>query len=389
MPARRLLSRLPAPRPAADRHPRRLRARRLRRVHGAARRRSRCGPACCSPSTRRRARGHDRRGARHARGHAPGAAGVPRVPRAAVRVLHARASSPRPRPSSRTTRTRREAEAREAISGNLCRCTGYQNIVASVLRAAEITRERRRQRRVTTKLFGEPVQRVEDAKLVTGTRALPRRPRPGRAGGRLRAQPARARPRRRHRRDRAPSTSTVWSPSTPTTTCRRGRGRGQRGAEPLPLLIPHPALHAPRTGYPLARDEVNHVGEAVVMVVAADRYIAEDAAERIVVTYDVPAARRRRRQRPRAPTAPCTTTCPTTSPPTCCRRSATSRRRWPRRRTRSSSSCRHRAQRVDADGGQGRLRALGRRRRARCASTPRPRPRPACGPPSPRSSACR
>jgi carbon-monoxide dehydrogenase small subunit len=34
-----------------------------------------------------------------------------------------------------------EAEVREAISGNLCRCTGYQNIVASVLRAAEITRE--------------------------------------------------------------------------------------------------------------------------------------------------------------------------------------------------------------------------------------------------------
>jgi carbon-monoxide dehydrogenase small subunit len=33
-------------------------------------------------------------------------------------------------------------EAVEAVSGNLCRCTGYQNIVASVLRAAEITRER-------------------------------------------------------------------------------------------------------------------------------------------------------------------------------------------------------------------------------------------------------
>jgi|BarGraNGADG00212_1021973.scaffolds.fasta_scaffold04958_4 carbon-monoxide dehydrogenase small subunit len=31
-----------------------------------------------------------------------------------------------------------ETEAREAISGNLCRCTGYQNIVKSVLRAAEI-----------------------------------------------------------------------------------------------------------------------------------------------------------------------------------------------------------------------------------------------------------
>ncbi|MDQ1617677.1 MAG: aerobic carbon-monoxide dehydrogenase small subunit [Actinomycetota bacterium] len=35
-----------------------------------------------------------------------------------------------------------EDEAREAISGNLCRCTGYQNIVASVLRAAAITRDR-------------------------------------------------------------------------------------------------------------------------------------------------------------------------------------------------------------------------------------------------------
>ncbi len=33
-----------------------------------------------------------------------------------------------------------EQEAREAIGGNLCRCTGYQNIVAAVLRAAEITR---------------------------------------------------------------------------------------------------------------------------------------------------------------------------------------------------------------------------------------------------------
>ena len=33
-------------------------------------------------------------------------------------------------------------EAREAISGNLCRCTGYQNICKAVLRAAEINRDR-------------------------------------------------------------------------------------------------------------------------------------------------------------------------------------------------------------------------------------------------------
>jgi aerobic carbon-monoxide dehydrogenase small subunit len=32
-------------------------------------------------------------------------------------------------------------EAREMVAGNLCRCTGYQNIVAAVLRAAELSGE--------------------------------------------------------------------------------------------------------------------------------------------------------------------------------------------------------------------------------------------------------
>ena len=41
-----------------------------------------------------------------------------------------------------------------------------------------------------------------------------------------------------------------------------------RVAEPLPLLIPHPSLHAPRTAYPLANGVVRHVGEPVAMVVA-------------------------------------------------------------------------------------------------------------------------
>jgi CO/xanthine dehydrogenase Mo-binding subunit len=58
-----------------------------------------------------------------------------------------------------------------------------------------------------------------------------------------------------------------------------------RMAEPLPLLIPHPTLTHGRTQYALARAEVNYVGEAVAMVVARNRYFAEDAAQRIRVEY--------------------------------------------------------------------------------------------------------
>jgi carbon-monoxide dehydrogenase large subunit len=58
-------------------------------------------------------------------------------------------------------------------------------------------------------------------------------------------------------------------------------------AEPLPLLIPHPQLTHGRTQHALAKDEVNHVGEAIAFVVAEDRYVAEDAVGRIRVEYDL------------------------------------------------------------------------------------------------------
>ena len=58
-------------------------------------------------------------------------------------------------------------------------------------------------------------------------------------------------------------------------------------ADPLPLLIPHPALVHGRTQYALAKEEVNHVGEAIAFVVADDRYVAEDAVARIRVDYEL------------------------------------------------------------------------------------------------------
>jgi carbon-monoxide dehydrogenase large subunit len=59
-----------------------------------------------------------------------------------------------------------------------------------------------------------------------------------------------------------------------------------RTGEPLPLLIPHPTLTHGRTQYALAKDEVNYVGEAIVMVVASSRYVAEDVADRVRVDYE-------------------------------------------------------------------------------------------------------
>jgi aerobic carbon-monoxide dehydrogenase large subunit len=56
--------------------------------------------------------------------------------------------------------------------------------------------------------------------------------------------------------------------------------------EPSPLLVPHAALTQPRTQLPLALEEVRYVGEAVAMVVAESRYLAEDALDLIDVEYE-------------------------------------------------------------------------------------------------------
>jgi carbon-monoxide dehydrogenase large subunit len=60
---------------------------------------------------------------------------------------------------------------------------------------------------------------------------------------------------------------------------------------PMPLLVPNPAIRYPVMQYVLAKDAVHFVGEAVALVLADDRYIAEDAAEQVIVDYaPLPAA---------------------------------------------------------------------------------------------------
>ncbi|HKH47365.1 MAG TPA: xanthine dehydrogenase family protein molybdopterin-binding subunit [Thermoanaerobaculia bacterium] len=57
-----------------------------------------------------------------------------------------------------------------------------------------------------------------------------------------------------------------------------------------PLLVPPPPVEGmvfhERTQVPLAKDKVRHPGEAVALVVAVSRYVAEDAAEDVVVDYE-------------------------------------------------------------------------------------------------------
>src|ERR1700722_1697858 len=54
----------------------------------------------------------------------------------------------------------------------------------------------------------------------------------------------------------------------------------------MPLLIPHPSMKNPKTQRPLARGDVYYVGQTIAMVVAVDRYTAEDAASLIEVDYE-------------------------------------------------------------------------------------------------------
>jgi len=55
----------------------------------------------------------------------------------------------------------------------------------------------------------------------------------------------------------------------------------------LPLYVPHPAIKQTFMPWALAKDETCFAGEAIAIVVAESRYIAEDAAALVEVDYEV------------------------------------------------------------------------------------------------------
>ena len=65
-----------------------------------------------------------------------------------------------------------EARVRKAIAGNLCRCTGYQNIVDAIVEASGGKAPERashpRSHSAPAAFIGAPVERAEDNELLTG-----------------------------------------------------------------------------------------------------------------------------------------------------------------------------------------------------------------------------
>jgi len=129
-----------------------------------------------------------------------------------------------------------------------------------------------------TRIFGEPIKRAEDPRLLTGRgRYTDDIDLPGQLHvAFLRSPLAHARIRSidvSAARD-MPGVVAVWTYADIGPCQRR-----------MPLLIPHPDLTHPYTRYALAKDEVNHVGEPVAMVIAESRYLAEDAVEALSLIH--------------------------------------------------------------------------------------------------------
>lgn len=133
---------------------------------------------------------------------------------------------------------------------------------------------------MTTRTIGEPIARVEDARLVTGKGRYVDDLVPGALEMAVLRSP------HAHARIVSIDVEAVLDLDDVYAVYTYEDLDGAM-AEPLPLLIPHPTLSHGRTQYALAKDEVNYVGEAIAVVVARDRYVAEDAVDRIAVEYEL------------------------------------------------------------------------------------------------------
>src|SRR5215831_7803680 len=131
------------------------------------------------------------------------------------------------------------------------------------------------------KQFGARVARVEDPALLTGrARFVDDIELPGMLHGCFMRSP------HPHARIRAIDTAAALGmPGVHAVLTARDMP-GPLATEAIPTPVPSPAITAMRTQRALATVEVCYVGETIALVVAANRYVAEDAAAAVAVEYE-------------------------------------------------------------------------------------------------------
>lgn len=180
-------------------------------------------------------------------------------------------------------------QVREAISGNICRCTGYKPIVDAILDASQAAHgEKPREQNSHTAgpigaalspNIGQPMQRREDVRFLNGSSCYVddiKRP------GMLYAAVVRSAHAHAHIR----KINTMEAKAQPGVAAILTFEDIDGWAKPNQIWVkPLPGFER-FLQMPLARDRVLYVGEPVAVVVADDRYRAEDAAEQVVVDYE-------------------------------------------------------------------------------------------------------
>jgi carbon-monoxide dehydrogenase large subunit len=171
-----------------------------------------------------------------------------------------------------------EQDVREALRGNLCRCTGYKGIVQAVLEAAQTEVESPAVIPEGTEVVGVSIGRHEDQRLLRGEGTFTSDIKlPNLAHAVILRSP--------YASARIKQIDTGAARSAPGILAVLTFEDIAAVAKPFPQVQPHPALVS-RMPYPLAKDVVRYAGEPVAIVVAEDVYQAEDARELIDVQYE-------------------------------------------------------------------------------------------------------